>query len=134
MLQALGYWGKGCPEAKSVQGVHEDYSLIASIVGAVSDHERRLVVPAKQNFEGLIKAGWDVIDGDFDEIAFLEWRRTAVEYLTETLGSDHYYTKRFSNKVLQAEAVGVLSGTGLLSAAREQRINCDSQLHSTLGM
>ena len=133
-MQALGYWRKGIPEAKSVQGLHEEYLLIASIVGVVSDHERTLVVPAKQNFEGLIKAGWDVIDRDFDEIAFLEWRKTAVEYLTETLGPDHYYTKHFSNEVLQAEAVGVLSGTGLLSAAREQRINCDSQLRSTLGM
>jgi hypothetical protein len=114
--------------------MYEEYSLIASSVGAVSDHQRRLIVPAKQNFEVLIKEGWGVIERDFDETAFLQWRKTAVEYLTETLGPDHYYTKHFSNKVLHAEAVGVLSGTGLLSAAREQIINGDCQLRGTLAM
>ena len=89
---------------------------------------------AKQDFEGLIKAAWNVIERDFDETAFLEWRETAAEYLTEVLGHDHYYTKHFSHKVLRAEAIGVLSGTGILSAAKEQMTNGDSRLLSALGI
>ena len=68
--------------------------MVASIVKMVSN-ERRLVVATKPNFEGLIKAAWDVIESDFDQTAFLDWRKTAVEYLTETLGPEHYYTKLY---------------------------------------
>jgi hypothetical protein len=113
--------------------MYEDYLVIASIVGMVSN-ERRLAVATKLTFEGLIKAAWDVIERDFDETAFLEWRETAVEYLTEMLGPDHYYTKHFGHKFLQAEAMGVLSGTGILSAAKEQITNGDCRRRGTLGM
>jgi hypothetical protein len=113
--------------------MYEDYLVIASIVGMVSN-ERRLVVATKPNFEGLIKAAWDVIESDCDQSAFLEWRETAVEYLTEMLGPEHYYTKHFGHKVWQAEAMGVLSGTGILSAAKEQITNGDSRLRGTLGI
>jgi hypothetical protein len=91
-------------------------------------------MPTKPTFEGLIKAGWDVIKSDFDQTAFLEWRETAAEYLTEMLGPDHYYTKHFVHKVLQAKAMGVLSGTGILSAAKEQITNGDFRLGRALGM
>jgi hypothetical protein len=70
---------------------------------------------AEQKFEGLIKAAWALMDRDFEENAFLEWRHRAFEYLTEMLGPDHYYTQYFADKISQAEAMGVLSGTGVLS-------------------
>ena len=111
-----------------------DYSVIVSEVGAVSDQGRRSVLSTQENFEGLIKAGWDVLERDFDENTFLEWRKRAVEYLTEILGPEHYYTQRFGNKILQAETMGVLSGAGLLSAAREQMMSENCQLRNTSGV
>ena len=89
---------------------------------------------SKRNFERLIKAAWDVIERDFDETAFLAWRKRAFDYLHELMGPDHYYTKYFGDKVSQVDAMGLLSGTGVLSAARESMINSNRKLLSTVGV
>ncbi len=86
------------------------------------------------NFERLIKAAWDVTARDFDENAFLEWRKRAVEYLTEILGPDHYYTQSFGNGVSLGEGKAVLSGIGVLSAAKEQVVNANCAVRRTIGV
>jgi hypothetical protein len=96
--------------------------------------ERKLDMPAKLTFEGLIKAAWDVIEYDFDKTAFLAWREAAAECLSEILGPDHYYTKHFGHNVLRPDEMGVLSGTGILIAAKEQMTNGDSRLCPALGI
>ena len=88
----------------------------------------------EQNFERLIEAAWKVTEGHFDASTFLEWRKRAVEYLAEMLGSDHYYTQCFGDKVSQTEPTGILSGIGVLSAAKEQMVNGICELRSTIGM
>lgn len=93
-----------------------------------------MALRTEQNFERLIKAAWDVTARDFDETAFLEWRNRAVEYLTEMLGPDHYYTQSFGDGVSQGKAKGILSGIGVLSAAKEQMFNGNCQLPSTTRM
>jgi len=114
--------------------LQENNQLIGCIAGAVTNYGRRWVLPTEQNIERLIKAAWEVMERDFDESAVLEWRKRAFEYLTETLGPDHYYTQCLGEKVSQAEALGVLSGTGVLSAAKEQIINGNCQLRSAIAM
>lgn len=74
----------------------------------------------QRQFDDLIKAAWEVIESDFDAIAFVKWRKQALLCLTELLGSDHPYTLSFQDYVQQAEALSVLVGKGLLAAAREQ--------------
>lgn len=102
--------------------MHDDYSPIASFAGAVSDYGRGLDLSAEQKFEDMIEAGWGVMERGFDEGAFLAWRKRAFDYLTEIMGPNHLYTQHFGDKRLQAEAASVLSGTGVLCAAREQKI------------
>jgi len=91
-------------------------------------------VPAKQKSEGLLKAAWEMIERDCDETAFLEWRKTAVEYLTEMLGAEHYYTSYFGDEVTQVDTMALLMGTGVLSAARETMINGKCKLLSHVGV
>ena len=47
--------------------------------------------------DDLIEAGWNVLDSDFDPVAFLRWRRSAFDYLTAMVGPDHVYTRRFES-------------------------------------
>ena len=93
-----------------------------SFAGAVSDYGKGLDLSAEQKFEDMIEAGWGVMERGFNEDAFLQWRIRAFDYLTEIMGPHHLYTQYFGDKGLEAKAMSVLSGTGVLCAAREQKI------------
>jgi len=74
----------------------------------------------ERQFDDLIRAAWEVIESDFDEAAFLKWRKKALSCFTDILGPDHPYTLSFQDYVQQAEVLSVLAGKGLLVAARER--------------
>jgi hypothetical protein len=71
----------------------------------------------------MIEAGWDVLARDFDEIAILEWRKEACEFLTDLLGCDHAYARNLGDKSSKASETKVLSGIGVLGAAQESLFN-----------
>ncbi len=43
----------------------------------------------EKRIDDLIEAGWEVLTSDFDEKAFLNWRKRAVDCLTDLVGSEH---------------------------------------------
>ncbi len=73
-----------------------------------------------QRIDELIKAGWGVVESDFDPIAFQNWRLKAFECLRAMFGSDHVYTKYFEHFVQQGDRTNVLAAGGVLVAAKEQ--------------
>lgn len=73
----------------------------------------------EQRIDELIRAGWDVLDSDFDETAFLTWRKRAVDCLTDLLGPHHVYTEYFRDYVTRAESANLLTGSGVLIAVKE---------------
>lgn len=83
----------------------------------------------EKQFNDLIRAAWGVIESDFDEAAFLKWRKKALSCFTDILGPDHPYTLSFQDYVQQAEALSVLAGKGLLVAARERSATEDMAQH-----
>lgn len=76
----------------------------------------------EQKFEEMIKAGWDVVERDFDEIALVTWRKRACEFLTEMLGPEHPYTLNLADKASKAGEMRFLSGLGVLCAAKESTL------------
>lgn len=79
-------------------------------------------------FDDLMQAAWEVIESDFDEAAFMTWRKQALLFLSDLVGADHPYTLSFQDYVQHAEALSVLAGKGLLVAAREQSATEESAL------
>jgi len=74
----------------------------------------------EQQLDELIKAGWEVVDSDFDPVAFQHWRLKAYECLSAMMGPDHVYTKYFEQFVQRGERANVLAAGGVLVAAKEQ--------------
>ena len=46
---------------------------------------------ATKAIDELINAGWEVLESDFDPVAFMKWRRSAYECVVVLLGPDHPY-------------------------------------------
>lgn len=72
------------------------------------------------SLDRLIKAGWQVVESDFNEEAFRRWRQQARECLAQLLGNDHVYTKHFDECVNAPAELPALAGKGILIAAREE--------------
>lgn len=70
--------------------------------------------------DDLIEAGWYVLDTNFDETAFRNWRERALYCLAGLLGQDHHYTESFRSWVQGDEKNNVLTGGGILSAVKEE--------------
>ena len=68
----------------------------------------------------LVKAGWRVVESDFDPLAFQNWRLQAFKCLNAMFGSDHFYTKYFEQFVQQGDRVNVLAAGGVLATAKQQ--------------
>jgi hypothetical protein len=77
----------------------------------------------EQRIDDLIAAGWHVLQSDFDENAFQNWRREAFTFLTTMMGPKHAYTLYFEKYVHHSERAGLLTGGGILSAAKEEMAN-----------
>jgi hypothetical protein len=73
----------------------------------------------RQKIEDLIEAARNAVEDDLDLRTIYEWKKQAVEYLTEHLGPDHYYTQSFTAHMKEIEQRNFLTGGGLLTAAKE---------------
>lgn len=69
--------------------------------------------------DDLIEMGMSVLRASFDESAFNMWRDRAFTCLTALFGSDHAYTRYFDQYVRDAREMDLLTGGGILAAARE---------------
>jgi hypothetical protein len=78
---------------------------------------------SEKRIDDLIEAGWHVLESDFDKDAFQSWRREAFKFLTAMLGPEHAYTRYFEKYVHNYPRAGLLTGGGILSAAKEQMGN-----------
>jgi hypothetical protein len=78
---------------------------------------------SEKRIDDLIEAGWHVLESDFDENAFQNWRREAFKCLAAMLGPDHTYTRYFKKFVDQHPRAGLLTGGGILGAAKEEMAN-----------
>ena len=65
-------------------------------------------------FEALIKAAHQVIDTNFDEIAFKKWRHKAIHYIAVLLGAEHPYARSFSEHVQRRDLSSLFLGRGLV--------------------
>ena len=74
----------------------------------------------EKQIDDLIEAGWNVIDTDFDPVAFQHWRTRAVTCLSALLGSDHAYTKYFMSHLQEPKKNNLLVGGGILTAASHE--------------
>jgi hypothetical protein len=79
--------------------------------------EARMAI--EDRIDKLIKAGWGVVESDFDEGAFLNWKVRAADCLSDLVGPDHIYTEYFRDYVRRNVMRDVLTAEGLLMAARE---------------
>jgi hypothetical protein len=77
----------------------------------------------KTKLDSLIEAARQVINNNFDPAAFLNWRRNALDYLTEILGPGHHYTRCFQEFVQDGQDGPLLAGQGILEAAKHQMAN-----------
>jgi hypothetical protein len=57
----------------------------------------------EKQFDDMIEAGRNVIDTDFDPVAFQQWRAHAITCLSSLMEHDHAYAKYFI-KSLHSEA------------------------------
>ena len=81
----------------------------------------------EHQIDELIKAGWEVVDSDYDPVAFQHWRLKAFECLTAMFGPGHVYTKYFRDFVQQGRRTNVLAGGGVLTAAKQQWVGKEFQ-------
>jgi len=77
-------------------------------------------MPDKLRIQNLIEHGWHVFENDLDQEKFLSWRKQAFDCLTDLLGPDHTYTQRFHDYVRPTDKISLLTGEGILEAAKEQ--------------
>ena len=68
--------------------------------------------------QDLIRAAWNVMDGDFGEAAIVDWRRKALAYLAEMFGPDHHYCREFEQSLGRSNRLNILAGEGVLEAAK----------------
>jgi len=71
------------------------------------------------NLTSLIGAAQGLLDKRFDAQVFLSWQSLALLTLTKLLGPLHYYTRNFKLFTSERNERSVLTGEGILIAARE---------------
>lgn len=69
--------------------------------------------------DDLIQAAWNVIEAEFDIRAVYLWKKEAFEFLSDEFGPDHYYTQYFKDNIRELERQNLLTGGGILTAAKE---------------
>lgn len=72
----------------------------------------------EKKIDALIVAGWRVLETDFNEGEFQDWRKQAYDCVVSLCGQGHPYSAYFRRDVERARKSSVLTGVGLLTAAR----------------
>ncbi len=71
------------------------------------------------SFTSLISSADIILHNKFDPQVFLSWQSLSFTTLTNLLGPLHYYTEHFKSFTSEINERSLLSGTGILVAARE---------------
>jgi hypothetical protein len=71
------------------------------------------------NLTSLINAAQGILNKRFDAQVFLSWQSLAFLTLTKLLGPLHYYTRNFKLFTSETNERSLLTGEGILIAARE---------------
>jgi hypothetical protein len=72
-----------------------------------------------QRINDLIEAAFNVMEDECDIRAVYRWKKEASEFLADEFGPDHYYTQYFKNHIRDLERQNILTGGGILTAAKE---------------
>lgn len=72
----------------------------------------------EDKIDALIVAGWHVLETDFSEGSFQDWRKQALDCVAALCGDTHPYTVHFRSGVQKARKSSLLTGVGLLTAAQ----------------
>ncbi|MGD9818557.1 MAG: hypothetical protein AB7V04_07630 [Desulfomonilaceae bacterium] len=67
----------------------------------------------EERIDDLIKAGWYVLDSDFDTAALQHWRLKAFHCCDALLGSDHVTTQYFGYRASLEPCIPLLERLGL---------------------
>ena len=71
------------------------------------------------NLTSLINSAQGILNKRFDAQVFLSWQSLALRTLTKLLGPLHYYTRNFKLFTSETNERSLLTGEGILIAARE---------------
>lgn len=74
----------------------------------------------QRRIKDLIDAGWCILEAPGDDQECAQWKAQALDCLTQLLGPDHIYVSYLRETFGRTGSLSVLSGTGILDAAREQ--------------
>ena len=90
----------------------------------------------EKQFEDLIEAGKNVIDTDFDPVAFQHWRTHAVTCISELMAYDHAYAKGFISHHKEPKQNNLVVGGGILTTANHELLKkCHgAQICPTIGV
>jgi hypothetical protein len=72
-----------------------------------------------KNLTALIRAAGIILHNEFDPQLFLTWKSSSFITLTNLLGPLHTYTENFSLLTAEINVRSLLTGKGILIAARE---------------
>ncbi len=72
-----------------------------------------------KSLTALIRAAGIILRNEFDPQVFLSWKSSSFMTLTNLLGPLHYYTENFSLLTAEINERSLLTGQGILIAARE---------------
>jgi uncharacterized protein (DUF2164 family) len=72
-----------------------------------------------QRIDDLIETAWNVMEEEFNIRAVYRWKKEAVEFLADELGPNHHYTQSFKDHTREFERQNILTGGGILTAAKE---------------
>jgi hypothetical protein len=81
----------------------------------------------ENKIDALIVAGWCALETNFSEAAFQDWRKEAYACVVALCGQGHPYSIYFRRDVEKARKSSVLTGLGLLTAARS-RVKQDGEV------
>ncbi len=73
-----------------------------------------------KRLDDLIEIARHAVNTKFDMQAIYQWKKQSLDFLAEHLGHDHFYTQSFKNYMDELEQQHLLTGSGILTAAKEE--------------
>jgi hypothetical protein len=73
-----------------------------------------------KRLDDLIETARYAVNTQFDMKTVYLWKKESIDFLTEHLGQDHFYTQYFKTFMDELEQQNLLTGSGILTAAKEE--------------
>lgn len=74
----------------------------------------------ERKIDKLVQVGLQAFKDDLDMEAIHQWKTKALQLLVDQLGPSHYYTRYFLDHIRKSENQNLLTGSGILTAAKEE--------------